>query len=446
MATEAPPPLPEKKLPWYRGWIRKHPTYRKKPTRSHILGPGLVTGASDDDPSGIATYSQAGAQFGYGLLWTMPFAYPLMSGIQEISARIGRVTGKGVAGNLRQHYSRGLVFPAILLFVAANVVNLGANIAAMGAALRLIIGGPALLYSLLFVIASLALQISFPYQSYARYLKVLTLSLMTYIATAFIIDVDWVDVAINLLPRLQTDAAYIGAFVAIMGTTISPYLFFWQASEEVEETKAHEKEHKLTEAPWQADKQFRRIRIDTLLGMAFSQITAFFIILVCAVTLNQEGITDIGSADQAAEALRPSAGQFAFLLFAIGIIGTGLLALPILGGSAAYAVGEVMRWSVGLAKSFNQARSFYLVLATATLIGLALNLIGVNPVDALFLSALINGIVAPPLMALMILAASNKKVMGRFTLSLPLKILGWTVVAVMAAASIALLVTSVIGA
>jgi NRAMP (natural resistance-associated macrophage protein)-like metal ion transporter len=421
--------------------VPTHRTWRKRHKPGHLLGPGLVTGASDDDPSGIATYSQAGAKFGNGLLWTMVFTYPLMCAIQEISARIGRVTGHGVAGNLRRHYPAWIVRPCIGLFVAANVVNLGADIAAMGAAVHLLVGGPTLLYSAAFVVVSLALQIRFPYSTYAKVLKLLTLSLLAYVATLFVVDVPWRDVAQGLVPRLAWHNDSIAMVVAVFGTTISPYLFFWQASEEVEETQTNHHEEPLKQAPRQAKRQLHRIRLDTLVGMGASNLIAAFIIVTCAVTLHANGITDIRSADQAAQALRPVAGDAATTLFAIGIIGTGLLALPILGGSAAYAIGETMKWTVGLDRRFGQARGFYLVLSAATLLGLAMNVVGVSPVRALIYAAIVNGIVAPPLMAVMVLAASNPRVMGRFTLSGGLRVLGWSVVGAMTLAAGAFLAT-----
>ena len=303
-----------------------------------LLGPGLITGASDDDPSGIATYSQVGAKFGFDMLWTMLISYPMMTAVQEISARIGRITGRGLAGNMRRFYSAWITLPLVALLVAANIFNLGADIIAMGTALVLVIGGSATLYGVLFTIGSLVLQIFMPYTKYSNYLKWLTLALFAYVATAFVIHVPWGQALRHtFLPRFSWNQESLTAIVAVMGTTISPYLFFWQASTEVEEVEAHRDQHPLKEAPEQAKDEFERIRLDTLIGMAASNIVAFFIILTAAVTLHANGKTDINSAAEAAESLRPLAGQFAFLLFSLGIIGTGLLAVPVLAGSAAYA-------------------------------------------------------------------------------------------------------------
>lgn len=406
------------------------------------LGPGLITGASDDDPSGIATYSQAGAQFGYGMLWTMVIVYPLMAAIQEISALIGRVTGIGIAGNMRRHYSGWLMYPVIILLVVANTINLAADISAMGAALKLLIGGPALVYSTLFAVTSVGLQILIPYNRYAGILKWLTLALFTYVATVFVVHVDWGQALRGaFIPMMRFDARSTTMLIAILGTTISPYLFFWQAASEVEEVEAHQGEKALKQAPRQAPKQIRRIEIDTYLGMAFANLVAFFIILTVAATLHASGKTEIDTAAQAAEALRPLAGRFAFLLFSLGIIGTGLLALPVLGGSAAYAVGEALKWPVGLERKARQAKGFYGVLALATLIALALDFTGIDPIKALFWTAVINGVIACPIMVVMMHITTNKKVMGQFVLSNRLRITGWIATAVMIIAAAGLFLT-----
>ncbi len=379
-----------------------------------MLGPGLVTGASDDDPSGIATYSQVGAQFGFGMLWTALFTYPLMAAIQEISARLGRVTGRGIAGTLRRHYSRGLLYPVVAMLVIANVLNLGADIAAMGSAVTLVMGGPALLYSLLFALVSLGLQIWIPYERYSRVLKWMTLSLFAYVATVFAVRVPWLQALRDtLLPSISWNAAYLTGLLAVLGTTISPYLFFWQASSEVEEMRATHHDRPLRMAPTEAGGQLHRIHVDTFVGMAFSNIVAFFIILTVATTLHAHGKTDIQTAADAAEALRPLAGNFAFLLFTLGIVGTGMLAVPVLAGSAAYAVSEMMHWRTGLDLKLGKARRFYGVLAAATFVGLALNPLSViDPIRALFWSAVINGVVAGPVMIVMMHMASNPRVMG----------------------------------
>ncbi|GGR27114.1 Nramp family divalent metal transporter [Deinococcus ruber] len=423
--------------------IPNHPERREeKRNLLQAFGPGLITGASDDDPSGIATYSQVGAQFGYGLLWSMLFSYPLMAAIQEISARLGRVTGHGIAGNMRRHYSPFWLWAVTVLLVVANIINLGADIGAMGEAVRLLIGGPALLYAALFAVTSVLLQIFVPYTQYSRILKWLTVSLLAYVATVFVVRVPWATALKNtVLPHLTWGAASIQALVAVLGTTISPYLFFWQASEEVSEMDTHVFEDPLKKAPEQAPVQLHRIRTDTYIGMAFSNLVAFFIILTAAVVLHAHGTTNIQTAAQAAEALRPVAGRFAFILFAAGIVGTGLLALPVLAGSAGYALGEALQWNVGLERKSYQARGFYLIIAVATLLGLALVLLHVDPIKALFYSAIINGVTAAPVMILIMLMTSNRRVMGQFTLQGWLKWVGWLATGVMILAAIAMFVT-----
>ena len=406
------------------------------------LGPGLVTGASDDDPSGIATYSQVGAQFGYGLLWTMLFSYPLMCGIQEISAQIGRVTGRGIAGNLRRHYAPVWLYGMVGLVLVANIINLGADIGAMGAAVNLLVGGPALLYAALFAVASVMLQSFLPYDRYAHVLKWLTLALFAYVATVFVVHVPWgYALRATVLPSFSWKAEYVTSIVAVLGTTISPYLFFWQAEEEVEIERANPTDRPLRRAPAEADAQLHRIRVDTYTGMGFSNLVAYFIILTAAATLWATGHRDIQTSTQAAAALGPVAGPYARLLFALGIVGTGLLALPVLAGSAAYAVGEAFRWKVGLNREPHRARKFYGVLAAATLLGLLLNFVHLDPIKALFWSAVLNGVVAGPIMVLMMLMASQSKVMGEFTLNARQKALGWAATLVMLAAAVALFAT-----
>ena len=414
----------------------------KKRNLLATFGPGLITGASDDDPSGIATYSQVGAQFGYGLLWSMLFSYPLMATIQEISARLGRVTGHGVAGNLRRHAAPFWLWVITGLLLLANVINLGADIGAMGEAVTLLIGGPALLYAALFALLSVGLQVFVPYTRYARFLKWLTAALLAYVATVFVVRVPWgLALKSTVVPQLALTPASIQALVAVLGTTISPYLFFWQASEEVSEMDTHVLEHPLVESPDQAPAQFRRIRTDTYVGMAFSNLVAFFIILTAAVVLHAHGIRDVQTASQAAEALRPLAGRFAFALFAAGIVGTGLLALPVLAGSAGYALGEALNWPVGLERQPLQARGFYGIVAVSTLLGLGLVLVHIDPIKALFYSAIINGVTAAPVMVLIMLLTGSRRVMGQFTLCGWLKWLGWLGTAVMTLAAIALFAT-----
>jgi len=423
------------------------PTPPKGVTKRGILsalGPGLVTGASDDDPSGIATYSQVGSQLGYGLLWTMLFSYPLMAGIQEVSAQIGRVTGRGIAGNLRRHYAPTWLYLMVGLVLVANVINLGADIGAMGAAVRLLVGGPALLYAAGFAALSVALESLMPYDRYAHLLKWLTLSLLAYVATVFVVHVPWGHaLRATLLPSFSWKAEYVVSIVAVLGTTISPYLFFWQAEEEVEAAHANPTDKPLRLNPRAAPSQLHRIHVDTYTGMAFSNLAAYFIILTAAATLWATGHYSIQTSTEAASALGPVAGPYARLLFALGIVGTGLLALPVLAGSAAYAVGEALRLPVGLNRDIGHARGFYAILGGATLIGLALNfhIIHLDPIKALFWSAVINGVVAGPIMVLMLLMASSPRVMGEFTLNARQKTLGWAATAVMLAAAVALFAT-----
>ncbi len=403
-----------------------------------LVGPGLVTGASDDDPSGIATYSQVGAQFGYAMLWPLLFTYPLMFGIQQTSAVIGRVTGRGIAGNLVRHYSRPVALVFVLMLVVANVINLGADIGAMGAAVALVFGGPILVYAAVLAVVSLALQVLVPYHRYVGFLKWLTLALLAYVATVFMAGVDWPKaLRSTVLPSIRLDRSYITGLVALLGTTISPYLFFWQASEEVEEVHAHKADRPLRKAPDQAPYQLRLIRVDTALGMGVSSLVAYCIIVAVAATLNARGVTDIETSAQAAQALRPVAGQLAFVVFSLGIVGTGLLAVPILAGSAAYAIGEAFGWRVGLERRFVQARNFYIVLGAAILIGLGLNLANVNPIKALYWAAVINGVMAGPIMVMTMLMSCRDDVMGGFCLGPRQRVLGWAAALTMVAAGLA---------
>jgi len=415
-----------------------------KPTVSLFekLGPGLITGASDDDPSGIGTYSQVGAQFGYGLLWTIVVSYPLMVAIQEISARIGRVTGVGIAANLRMNYPKPLLYGVLLMVAIANVFNLGADIGAMGAATQLVLPGKLGLFIVIFGVASLVGILLVPYSTYAKYLKWLTLSLFSYVGVVFIAHVPWPMVLhATILPHIELSKEYLTALVAVLGTTISPYLFFWQASQEVEEVRNNRGEKPLKRAPSQAQEQLGRIRIDTYLGMAFSNLVAFFIILTAAATLHTHGITEIPTSAQAAKALEPLAGRFAFLLFVCGIVGTGLLAVPVLAASISYGVGEAWHWKTSLQRKPREAMRFYAAITIATLLGLSLNFIGLDPVKALFWAAVLNGVVAAPLMIVIMIMAASKKVMGQFVIPLPLKVTGWLATAVMICACIGVFVT-----
>ncbi len=406
------------------------------------LGPGLITGAADDDPSGIATYSQAGAQFGLLTLWAVVFTYPLMVGIQLVSARIGRVTGHGLASNIGRHFPRPVLYTIVVLLVGANTINIAADIAAMGEALRLLVGGPSHVYVIVFGVTCLLLQVFLTYQRYVRYLKWLTLALLSYVMLVFTMDIPWGQVAAHAVtPHFALTTEYLTVIVAVFGTTISPYLFFWQASQEVEELDADPNAGALAHAPEGADAHLRRIKIDTYIGMAFSNIVAFCIILGAAATLHVAGITDIQTSAQAAEALRPLAGEFTFLLFSLGIIGTGLIAVPVLAGSAAYAVAETFEWKRGLDLKLLEAREFYAIIALATLGGVALDFSPIDPIKALFWSAVINGVIAVPIMVVMMLLADDAKVMGRFIVTRRLKALGWLATGTMAAAVAAMFAT-----
>jgi NRAMP (natural resistance-associated macrophage protein)-like metal ion transporter len=406
------------------------------------LGPGIITGASDDDPSGIATYSQVGAQFGYAMLWTMLFSYPLMSAFQEISARIGRITGSGIASNLRKHYPKPLLYTIVMLLLAANIFNLAADLGAMGAAAKLLLPGGEWMYTLAFGIFSLVIQILIPYRKYVHYLKWLTVALFSYVATAIFVGQPGLHaLRATILPSISFHGEYLTALVAVLGTTISPYLFFWQASQEAEEVSVHSAEKPLNKAPSQAPENFDRIRIDTYMGMGFSNLVGFFIILTTAATLHVHGISNIQTADQAAKALEPLAGHFAFFLFTLGMVGTGLLSVPVLAGSAAYAVSEAFRWRASLEKKPSQAAKFYGTLAFATLLGIAINFAHLNPIRALFLAAVINGLVAVPVMVFTMILSRNPKVIGKFRLSRYLTIVGWAATAVMLFASVGMIAT-----
>ncbi len=407
-----------------------------------LLGPGLVTGAADDDPSGIATYSQAGAQFGYGLLWTMFLTTPFMIAIQLVSAHIGRVTGKGIAANAKEFYPLTLVLVPICLLVVANTINIAADLAAMGEALYLVIGGLKHEHALIFAALSVLLQVFVPYRRYAPILKFLTLVLFLYVAVAFTIEVAWRQVlAGTVLPTLSFDHDYLLLIVAVLGTTISPYLFFWQASQEVEEMRRDRTRPRrplkiLTRG---GGGEMTRISIDTTVGMIFSNIIGYFIILATASTLHAHGVVQIETAADAAEALRPIAGDFAFLLFAIGIIGTGLLAIPVLAGSGAYAVAELFGWPSTLEAKFPEAVGFYTIISAATAIGFVMGFLPINPIQLLVWTAVINGIVAAPIMAMMMLIVTNRTAMGRFRARPSLAWAGWGATALMGVTAVALL-------
>ena len=418
------------------------PNVTDHPAVQH-LGPGLITGAADDDPSGIATYSQAGAQFGYNMLWTVVFTYPLMVGIQMVSARLGFITGKGLATNIREHFPLWVLYLVVGLLLLANTINIAADIAAMAEALRLLAGGSAHIYSVTFGLLCLVLQIFLPYELYVRYLKWLTLALLSYVAVVMTINVPWALVIERAVwPQLSWNNDTITMVVAVFGTTISPYLFFWQAAQEMEDLRSNKAgTGLLPHSKDEARHHLRRIRWDTLVGMGFSNLVAFFIILSTAATLNATGVTNIQTSAQAAEALRPLAGEFTFLLFSLGIIGTGLLAIPVLAGSAAYAVAEAFDWQTGLDLKPYEGRRFYSIVMIATLGGVILCFTPIDPMKELFYSAVINGVIAVPIMAVMMVLGTRRLVMGEYAIGSRLRWLGWLATAVMAIAVVAMFIT-----
>jgi len=392
---------------------------------------------ADDDPSGIATYSQAGAQFGLNMLWAMPLVFPLMSAIQSMCARIGRVTGKGLAANIKIAFPPIILLGVVLLLLIANTLNISADLAAMGEVGELVTGVDRHVMTAFFVFATILLQVFVPYHRYVFFLKWLTLSLLAYAVVLFTVHVPWGEVALRTLwPNFTPNSDAAAMVVGIFGTTISPYLFFWQASEEVEDMQERHGAPLLDLDAKTAGSELRRIKWDTWSGMLYSDIAAYFIILATAVTLNVAGITDINTAAQAATALRPLAGDFAYMLFALGILGVGLIGVPVLAGSAGYALSEAMGWKWGLERKATDARGFYGVIAVSVLVALGIQYSPISPMKALFWSAVINGVVAVPLMVVIILLVSKKSVMGAFTASRTLVILGWIATAVMSAAAV----------
>lgn len=406
------------------------------------LGPGFITGAADDDPSGIATYSQTGAQFGYSQLWIALFTTPFMIAIQEMCGRIGLVTGRGLAAVIKERYGKAVLFGAVFLLLVANAVNIGADLGAMASSAGLVFGGPFVVWLIVMVIFILVLEIFVSYKTYARYLKYFALSLLAYVVTAFVIKQDWLLILKStVLPNVVWSRDYFFNLVAILGTTISPYLFFWQTSEENEEEVADGRLAAMGEGkPKVSAKDIKRMRFDTSAGMIFSNAITFFIIATTASTLGATGIMNVGTATEAAAALKPLAGVFASALFALGVIGTGLLAVPVLAGSASYAVAETLGWRSGLYRKFKEAHGFYGMITIATLIGLLVNFVGVPPFRMLYYAAALNGIISPVLMVIIMLIAGNRQIMGRHVNGFWSKIFGWTVTALMAAAAIALFI------
>jgi NRAMP (natural resistance-associated macrophage protein)-like metal ion transporter len=412
------------------------------------LGPGLITGAADDDPSGIATYSQAGSQFRFGLVWTLLITTPLMIGIQMLSARIGWVTGEGLAANINKMFPRWLTQALVGLLVVANTINIAADIGAMGEAVRLLIGGPLALYVVATGTLCIGTQVFFSYERTVRILKWLTLGLFAYVAVILTVQVPWKQ-AINeslhpwsFFPKGVSIKEYAAMVVAVLGTTISPYLFFWQAAQEVEDDARRPNAQTLRRHPEYAAEHLSRIREDTVVGMTFSNVVALCIVIATAVTLNVQGITSIQTSAQAAEALKPVAGEFAFALFALGIIGTGLLAVPVLAGSAAYAVSELYGWKAGLSHDFHEAKGFYAIILAATGIGTLVGYLEVDPIKALVWSAIVNGVISVPIMAALMWIGQSEKLMGKFTISTRHRVLGWLATAIMAVAVLVMLVTS----
>lgn len=421
--------------------VPKEQQNNTKPSWLRRLGPGLITGAADDDPGGIATHSQVGAQFGLGILWTVPLAYPLVTAIQSICARIGRVTGQGLAASMARVLPRALVQVIIVLLFTANTVNIGADLAAMGAAAQLVLGGSEAVFAILFAVTSLLLQVYVPYHRYVHILKFLTLSLLAYVGVVFSVAVDWRAVAQGLLwPHIVWSRDLLTALVAVFGTTISPYMFFWQSAEEVEDASLTGA-GPLLDHPEDGPQELERIAWDNYVGMAFASLISFFIVLTAAVTLHPAGVTDIKSSAEAALALRPIAGELSFLLFSFGIIGTGLLALPVLAGSAAYAIGELSGWRIGLEEKPENAKAFYGVIVLAFGLGLLMLFLPIDPIKALYWSAVLNGIVAVPLMIATMMVASSRMHLGPFVAPLSLRIVGWTATGIMATAALSMLVT-----
>lgn len=426
--------------------VQKRATFRLRHFFS-TLGPGLITGASDDDPSGIGTYSQAGAQLGFGIGWTMLLTYPLMTAIQEISARIGRVTGHGIAGNVCRNFGPAYVWGLVILLFVANTINIAADLGAMADALKVLVGGPGIAYVVIFGAVSVLAQIFFDYDRYVAVLKWLTLSLFAYVIALAVVKVPWGEALKGVLvPQVSWNAEFLTTLVAILGTTISPYLFIWQSSQEAEEQRIDANKTPLKKDGSTAEAEFRRIRLDTLIGMGFSNLIALSIIITTAATLHAQGKTDIQSSAQAAEALKPIAGPFAELIFALGIIGTGLLAIPVLAGSTAYAIGEGRRWKVGLSRKPKEAIAFYTVLGLSGLCGIGLNFTPIDPIKALYWSAVVNGVLAAPVMVILMLLVRRRTVMGDLVVKGPLYWLGWASTIAMALCIVGMAATMFMGA
>lgn len=406
-----------------------------------LLGPGFITGASDDDPAGIATYSQTGSLFGYGQLWLALFTFPFQTVIQEMCGRVGMTTGKGLAGVIRKFYTKKILYVVVVVLLIANTINIGADLGAMAASAQLIIGLPFIFWLIFMTVITLILEVFVSYKTYAKYLKFLTFSLFAYIITVFVVKQDWGKIFyFTLIPNFHFNRDYLINIVAVLGTTISPYLFFWQAGEEVEEEVEHHKLRMMGKGvPKITTRDIREMRLDTTMGMFFSNMVMFFIIATTASTLNTAGIKNIGTAKEAAEALRPLAGNLTYLLFAAGIVGTGLLAVPVLAGAASYALSEAFGWKEGLYRRFTKAHGFYAVITIATIVGLLINFTKIPSFKMLYYTAVINGICAPPLMVMILLISNNNKIMGRFTNGRTANVMGWLITAVMSVAALFLI-------
>jgi len=409
------------------------------------LGPGLITGAADDDPSGIATYSQAGAQFGLNMLWSVVVAYPLMVAVQATSARIGRVTGKGLTANLREIFPTSLVGALVAALFIANTVNIGADLAAVGAAAQLLAGRGQIAFTVVAAAISVLLQLFVPYHTYVKFLKWLTFSLLAYVAVVFSVHIHWGEVATRVvLPNAPISSDWLTVVIAVFGTTISPYLMYWQSSEEVEIMELKDRPELKKADPNAAERELKRINVDTLIGMAVSDIISFFVILTAAVTLHQSGHTDIQTSAEAAQALKPIAGQFAFLLFSLGIIGTGFLSIPTLAGSTAYAAAELMNWRGGLEKPVPEAKGFYGVIVISMVVALGIIFSPLDPIKALFWSAVLNGMISVPMLGAIMVLASRRDEMGQFIAPIWQRLFGWLATAVMGAGAIGMIALAIV--
>jgi len=424
MATKPTP----KSLPKNTSWLAK-------------IGPGFITGAADDDPSGIGTYAQTGAQFGYGQLWTALFSFPFMTVVQEICGRIGMVTGTGLATVIRRHYAKPILYSVVLLLFIANTINVGADLGAMASSGQLVLGIPFPVWLVALAALSIYLQIRMPYPTYSKFLKYLTFSLFAYIIVAFMVRQPWHEIVLStFVPHVAFTKEYLFNIVALLGTTISPYLFFWEADQEAEEDLVQHRVRSYGKGvPRVTSVDIREMRLDTVIGMFFSNLVMFFIIVTTASTLGVHGITSIQTANQAAEALRPLAGNLTYFLFALGIVGTGLLAVPVLAGSASYALSEAVGWKAGLGYKFSQAKAFYIVIAISVILGGLINFSGIQPFQMLYYTAILNGLVAPPLLVLLLLTGNNKKIMGEHTNGLWINVVGWIITIIMSVTAIFLI-------